>query len=72
MATKEERDARLDELKDAVTEWADKEKERLEDEVEFLKSVLQGRTGSGRLANENVSDSSAIVVDEINQFLRGE
>jgi len=66
-----ERDKRLDELKKATAEWADKETKRLKDEVTFLKSVLQGRTGAGRLTNQNVADASKLVVDEISQFLTG-
>lgn len=68
---KKERDARLDELKKATTEWADKETKRLNDEIAFLKSVLKGRTGAGRLINQNVSDASKLVVNEISQFLTG-
>ena len=69
--TKALRDARLIELKNATVEWADKEKKRLEDEAKFLKSVLKGRTGAGRLTNQNVADSSKLVVDEISRFLTG-
>jgi hypothetical protein len=65
------RDARLDELKTATTEWADKEIERLENEVTFLKSILEGRTGAGRLASQNVEDSSGLLVDEVSVFLEG-
>jgi len=66
-----ERDARLDALKEAVEEWADKEITRLEDEATFLKSILKGRTGAGRLTEQNVADASKLVVDEISQFLTG-
>lgn len=66
-----ERDKRLDELKSSTTKWADKEIKRLQDEATFLKSILKGRTGAGRLANQNVADSSKLVVDEIAQFLEG-
>jgi hypothetical protein len=65
------RNARLTELKNATIEWADKEKKRLEDEATFLKSILKGRTGAGRLTNQNVADSSKLVVDEISRFLTG-
>ncbi len=65
------RDVRLDQLKEAVIKWADKETKRLEDEAIFLKSILKGRTGAGRLTNQNVADSSKLVVDEISQFLEG-
>lgn len=70
-ARKADRDARLDELKASTEEWADKEIKRLEDEVIFLKSILNGRTGAGRLANQNVVDSSKLLVDEIGTFLEG-
>jgi len=66
-----ERDARLDQLSEAVTKWADKEVKQLTDEAAFLKSILKGRTGAGRLANQNVVDSSKFVVAEISEFLEG-
>ena len=65
------RNARLDKLKAATDDWADKEIARLEDEVVFLKSILKGRTGAGRIAKQNVADASKLVVDEISQFLEG-
>lgn len=76
MATKDtvrqtERDERLDALKTATIEWADKEEKRLKNEALFLKSILKGRTGAGRLANQNVADSSKLVTDEISKFLEG-
>ena len=68
---KADRDARLDALKTAVDTWADKETKRLQDEATFLKSVLMGRTGAGRLADQNVEDSSELVVNEVTVFLEG-
>lgn len=65
------RDKRLDQLKSSASKWADKEIKRLEDEATFLKSILKGRTGAGRLTSQNVDDSSKLVVDEISQFLEG-
>lgn len=70
-ARKADRDKRLDELKTATEDWADKEIKRLEDEAKFLKSILKGRTGAGRLTNQNVADSSKLLVDEIGTFLEG-
>lgn len=67
----QERDERLDALKAATDEWADKATQQLEDEATFLKSILKGRTGAGRLANQNVADSSKLVTDEISRFLEG-
>ena len=66
-----ERNKRLDALNQAVIEWGEKEKKRLEDEVKFLKSVLNGRTGAGQLANQGVEDAKALLVDNIGQFLEG-
>jgi hypothetical protein len=66
-----ERNKRLDALNTAVTEWGEKEKKRLEDEVKFLKSVLNSRTGAGQLANQGVEDAKALLVDKIGQFLEG-
>lgn len=71
MATKAERDARLTSLENATEEWGKKEKERLEGDVEFLKSVIEGRTGAGKLANQGVEDSSNLLVQSISQFLEG-
>ena len=65
------RDARLDALKSATVKWADIERKRLENEATFLRSILKGRTGAGRLTNQNVADSSKLVVDEIAAFLTG-
>lgn len=69
MSRKEERDSRLDALDTAVTEWGDKEMERLDNEVEFLNSVLGSRTGAGRLASQNQEDSSRLLVNKIQEFL---
>lgn len=73
MASKKkvDRDKRLDALKKATDDWGKRETKRLKDEVIFLKSVIKGRTGSGKLANQNVSDSSKLLVDNIGQFVEG-
>lgn len=72
MATQEERNARLDQLNDAVEAWARKKKERLEKEALLLKRVLKGRTGAERLNNASVEAASALQVDELSQFLTGD
>lgn len=66
-----DRDARLDRLSQATDKWATDETNRLNYEKDFLKSVLKGRTGSGRLASQNVVDTYKIVVDSIKTFLEG-
>lgn len=74
MATREETEARnqqLDRLQQAVNEWHDSEKTRLENERDFLKSFLRGRTGSERLSRRNTSEAEALVNDDITSFLAG-
>lgn len=74
MATQEEIDARnerLDELQQAVDDWHEREKERLEGEATFLKSFLRGRTGSERLSRSNTSEAESLVTDDITSFLAG-
>jgi len=66
-----DRDQRLDNLKKATDKWAQDETNRLTYERDFLKSVLKGRTGAGRLATQNVVDTWGIVVDAIKNFLEG-
>jgi hypothetical protein len=63
------REERLTALEDAVTEWADRRIEQLEAQAEFLRSVFDGRTSGGRLADYAVSEASALLDDEINAFL---
>lgn len=66
MTTREER---LNNLKDAVVEWAEREIEREEKKVEFLESVLEGRTGSGQASRHIVERASAFTEEEIQAFL---
>lgn len=70
-ASLEARNALLDELKDAVEDWHDREIQRIDDEVTFAKSVLRGRTGSERLSRSNTTEARILVIDDINSFLAG-
>ena len=63
------REDRLNALKDAVTEWADSETERLENERDFLQSVLEGRTNSGQLSAHITERASVLTEEEINAYL---
>lgn len=69
LPTKDERDANLDALQEAVDEWADKEKERIEDEVKFLRAVRKGRTGAEMASTQNLAQAETLIVAEINSFL---
>lgn len=68
----ERRNALLDELKEALDEWAEQEEEKIQDEIDFMKSVLRGRTGSERLARSNTTEARVLVLDDIQSFLTGE
>lgn len=70
MATKAERDQRLDELVQTTKQWSEKRQKDLNDRVAALKRVLEGR-GEGQLLNAQQEAASSLVVDEINQFLTG-
>lgn len=63
------RNERLQKLQDAVDEWAESEKTRLDNEVRFLRAVLSGRKASN-LGTKNLDQSSALLQAEINDFLR--
>ena len=63
------RDARLDALKTATEKWAADKLQKLEDEKEFLQSVLKGRTGAGRLASSKTAKVVAAVATEVESFL---
>jgi hypothetical protein len=75
MSSQEQRDARnarLDRLQQALNEWHESERGRLENEATFLKSVLRGRTGSERLSRENTTEAEVLVVTDITSFLTGD
>lgn len=63
------RNERLDALATAVTFWAQKKKDDINRRVQSSKSILQGRTGSERLARASVQAASVLVVDAISDFL---
>jgi hypothetical protein len=69
---KARRDAILDELKTAMTQYFDKESKRINDEATFIKSVIRGRTGSDRLRASNVTTARILVLDDITSFLTGD
>lgn len=70
-ASKEERNARLDELSTSVQAWAKTRRAYLDNQVAFSKRLLKGRTGSERLNQASLESATTLVVDEINSFLTG-
>jgi uridine phosphorylase len=65
-----DRNANLDELQQAVTDWTRKELERLDNEAAFLRSVLNGR-GAASAGVTNVGNMSTLVQSEVDAFLGG-
>lgn len=71
MSTVAERNKRLDALQTAVTQYAAQQRKTLNHRVDVCQRILQGRTGSTRLAQAAVNQSSELVVTSINDFLTG-
>lgn len=69
MATRDERNARLDALVEATKTWATRRREDLKNRAASCKKILQGRTGSERLAHSSVQAATTLVVQEIDDFL---
>ena len=63
-----ERDVNLDALKIAVDQWSRIEQTRLENEVKFMRSVLEGRA-SNRTGSLNLAVASSLLQTEIDQFI---
>lgn len=70
MATKEERDARLDALLEATKLWAARQKEYLNAQVSLAENILKGH-GSEKISQGTVEKIDKFTVDEINDFLTG-
>lgn len=71
-SSKAARDARLDALVTATTQWADRRTKELKDRVATVKKLLKGRTGSERLATTTSQAASDLVVRQIDDFLTTE
>lgn len=69
MPSAEERNKRLDALEAATKAWAEVRRGQLKNQVASNKRILQGRTGSERLARASVQAASDLVVAEIDDFL---
>jgi hypothetical protein len=67
--TKDERDANLDALKEAVDTWVEDEKTRLENEVNFMRKVMEGRGAATDAGTTNLATAGDVVVAEIDAFL---
>jgi len=65
-----ERNARLDDLQQAVTAWYDREQKRLAAEVKFLK-VVRDANGTGVVAAKNTDAAAQLVTATISDFMSG-
>lgn len=63
------RDQNLDQLQQAVNDWSQKEQNRLENEVKFLRAVLQGRSGSDTASSANLASASKLLQNEVDAFV---
>jgi hypothetical protein len=63
------RDENLDALQQAVDEFFEEEKKRLDNETKFLRSVAQGR-GAPNVGTSNLLSGAKLVQIEIQDFLR--
>lgn len=69
MATAAERNARLDALVVATQQWATNRRADINHRVASSKKILQGRTGSERLARASVQAASDLVIQSLDDFL---
>ena len=68
--TTAQRDANLDALQKALDEWATTESARLENEVKFMRAILQGR-GASSAGSKNLAATSVLLQTAINDFVVG-
>ncbi len=64
------RDQALSQLETAFREYLTSEKSRIENEVSFLKAVVEGTTGSSRLRSRTKQKAGVLLLDEVEAFLR--
>ena len=60
---------RLNELKDAASDWFDKEKQRLQAQFDFLDAIGKARHGSKGLQNLNTEGASQILANSLDDYL---
>jgi len=60
---------RLQELKEAATDWFDKERRRLEAQWNFLDAIEKSRKGNKGLQDLNTKGASSILANSINDYI---
>jgi len=68
---KEERDARLDALKEAFETSVETRLQRLRKQRNFLKNLLEGRGTTDRVQNDVLNKLGAVADTDLDKFLTG-
>ena len=71
MVDKAERDAQLDQLKATFDEWVNRRIKREEDQVAFLKNVLEERGATDRIQNDVLNKLTVVAETDLNKLLTG-
>lgn len=70
-ATTNERDALLDELKEALETWYAKEVDVINTEIALVKQVVSGRSNAASAVKSNTAAARVLVINDITSFLAG-
>ena len=62
---------RVQDLQNATNDYVQAEKKRIENEVKYLKSVLQGRTGGAGIQANSVAVVQAVAEADLAAYLKG-
>jgi len=66
-----DRNSRLNDLKQAVHDYVDKEKTRIGNEVKVLKAILDGRTAGAGIQASSTAVVAAVAQSDLNDYLKG-
>ncbi len=72
MATREDRDALLDQLSKDIDKWAEQETKAVEAEISVVKALVDARSTTQKLVANNAISARVRLVDDITTFLAGE
>ena len=70
MPSDDGRSRALDELEESVRDWIDKRRDAINNEVSYLKSVLNGTTGSSTLRRKNAETAGIFQKEELADFIQ--
>lgn len=64
-----DRTTRLNNLKQTVDQYVQKEQERISNEVQSLQAILNGRTGGAGIQQGNTNAVAAVAFNDLAEFL---